>query len=165
MSAEEEPPDFSGTPPSRVGPLFDRALSRCGYSVAMADPMAAAVGVQPEPASTVDYRLVRAHVLQRVLSGTRMADDVCDAHPELVRAGREVGTAANEPCPVCQGSELALVSYVFGPRLPAHGRCISYEAEIAKLARRKGRFTCYEVEVCPDCRWNHLLRSYVLKPG
>ena len=116
----------------------------------MADSMAAAVGVQPEPASTVDYRLVRAHVLQRILSGTRMADDVCDAHPELVRAGREVGT---------------LVSYVFGPRLPAYGRCISYAAEIAKLARRKGRFTCYEVEVCPDCRWNHLLRSYVLQPS
>ncbi|MDE0115085.1 MAG: DUF5318 family protein [bacterium] len=130
----------------------------------MADSMAAAVGVQPEPASTVDYRLVRAHVLQRLLSGTRMADDLCDAHPELVRAGREVGTPAGEPCPVCQGDELALVSYVFGPRLPAHGRCISYAAEIAKLAQRKGRFTCYEVEVCPDCRWNHLLRSYVLQP-
>ena len=130
----------------------------------MADSMAAAVGVQPEPASTVDYRLVRAHALHRLKSGVRMADDVCDAHPELVRAGREVGTAAAEPCPVCQGDGLALVSYVFGPRLPAHGRCISYPAEIAKLARRKGRFTCYEVEVCPDCRWNHLLRSYVLQP-
>ncbi len=139
------------------------ALDSCGYSVAMADPMAAAVGVQPEPASTVDYRLVRAHVLHRLKSGTRMADQVCDAHPELVRAGREVGTPANEPCPVCQGDELKLVSYVFGPRLPAFGRCISYAAEIAKLARRKGRFTCYEVEVCPDCHWNHLLRSYVLQ--
>ena len=93
-----------------------------------------------------------------------MADDVCDAHPELVRAGREVGTEAGEPCPVCQGDELALVSYVFGPRLPAHGRCISYAAEISKLAQRKGRFTCYEVEVCPGCRWHHLLRSYVLQP-
>ncbi|MXZ86549.1 MAG: hypothetical protein F4Z02_12955 [Acidimicrobiia bacterium] len=130
----------------------------------MAEPMAAAVGVQPEPASTVDYRLVRAHVLHRLKSGTRMADEVCDAHPELVRAGREVGTAAGEPCPVCHGDELSLVSYVFGPRLPAFGRCISYAAEIAKLARRKGRFTCYEVEVCPDCHWNHLLRSYVLQP-
>lgn len=112
----------------------------------------------------MDYRLVRAHVLHRLKSGTRMADEVCDAHPELVRAGREVGTAAGEPCPVCHGDELSLVSYVFGPRLPAFGRCISYPAEIAKLARRKGRFTCYEVEVCPDCHWNHLLRSYVLQP-
>ncbi|MCY4271254.1 MAG: DUF5318 family protein [bacterium] len=130
----------------------------------MAGLVGAEAGVRPEPASVVDYRLVRAHVLQRILSGTRMTDSVCDAHPELVRAGREVGTAADEPCPVCQGDKLALVSYVFGPRLPAHGRCISYATEIAKLARRKGRFTCYEVEVCPDCGWNHLLRSYVLQP-
>lgn len=148
----------------RIGQKLGTALCSWGYSVAMADRMAAAAGVKPEPASVVDYRLVRAHVLERLLSGTRMADDVCDAHPELVRAGREVGAAAGEPCPVCRGDRLALVSYVFGPRLPAHGRCISYPAEIAKLARRKGRFTCYEVEVCPDCGWNHLLRSYVLQP-
>ena len=131
----------------------------------MADPMAAAVGVQPEPASVVDYRLTRAHVLHRLKSGARMIDDVCDAHPELIRASREVGTATGEPCPVCQGDQLSLVSYVFGPRLPSHGRCISHPAEIAKLARRKGRFTCYEVEVCPDCGWNHLLRSYVIQPS
>ncbi|WP_419918458.1 DUF5318 family protein [Candidatus Poriferisocius sp.] len=130
----------------------------------MANPVPASAGVQPEPASTVHYRLARTHVLNRLKSGVRMADDVCDAHPELVRAGREVGTAAGEPCPVCQGDGLALVSYVFGPRLPAHGRCISYSGEIAKLARRKGRFTCYEVEVCPDCRWNYLRRSFVLQP-
>lgn len=152
-------------PPDRTGQKLSIAVDIYGYAGAMADQMAAAIGVQPEPASTVNYRLVRAHALHRLKCGTRMADEVCDAHPELVRAGREVGTAAGEPCPVCQGNDLALVSYVFGPRLPAHGRCISYAAEIAKLARRKGRFTCYEVEVCPDCRWHHLLRSYVLQPS
>ncbi|MCY4256717.1 MAG: DUF5318 family protein [bacterium] len=130
----------------------------------MAKQSAAVAGVQPEPASVVDYHLVRAHALHRLRSGACSEGDLCDAHPELLRAGREVGMALGEPCPVCGGSKLALVAYVFGPRLPAHGRCISYATEKAKLARRKGRFTCYEVEVCSGCGWNHLLRSYVLQP-
>ncbi|MYG93781.1 MAG: hypothetical protein F4138_02130 [Acidimicrobiia bacterium] len=130
----------------------------------MAQQMPATVGIQPEPASTVDYQLVRAHALHRLRSGVWTNTDICDAHPELIRAGKEVGTALCEPCPVCEGNALAMVSYVFGPRLPTHGRCISYATEKTKLARRKGRFTCYEVEVCPDCGWNHLLRSYILQP-
>ena len=44
-----------------------------------------------------------------------------------------------------------LVSYVFGPRLPAHGRCITSKAELRALAKRPGEFACYVVEVCPAC--------------
>ncbi len=126
--------------------------------------LAASEGFQPEPASIVNYQLMRAHALHRLRSGVWTSNDICDAHHELIRAGQQVGTPLAEPCPVCASDGLAMVSYVFGPGLPAYGRCISYVGEKAKLARRKGRFTCYEVEVCPDCRWNHLLRSYVLQP-
>jgi len=32
-------------------------------------------------------------------------------------------------------------------------------AELAKLGARHDEFACYDVEVCLDCRWNHLRRS------
>jgi hypothetical protein len=56
--------------------------------------------------------------------------EVCDAHPELVRAAREVGQPTSEDCPICQDHTLVLVSYVFGPRLPAFGRCITTAKEL-----------------------------------
>jgi hypothetical protein len=46
--------------------------------------------------------------------------------------------------------------------LPAGGRCITSLAEIRRLARRQADYTAYTVEVCIDCGWNHLLRSYLL---
>ena len=39
------------------------------------------------------------------------------------------------------------------------------EAELAELARKYAEFTVFVVEVCPGCRWNHLLASYVLGRG
>jgi hypothetical protein len=35
-------------------------------------------------------------------------------------------------------------------------------AELAQLAATVDEFDVYVVEVCPDCGWNHLIRSYVL---
>ena len=54
---------------------------------------------------------------------------------------------------------------MFGPRLPAHGTCVTTKAEMAKLARRKDELACYVVEVCPECSWNHLAKSFLLSPG
>jgi hypothetical protein len=34
--------------------------------------------------------------------------------------------------------------------------------ELAHLDRRLAEFDVYVVEVCQDCGWNHLLRSFVL---
>jgi hypothetical protein len=33
---------------------------------------------------------------------------------------------------------------------------------MARLARREADYTAYVVEVCVDCGWNHLMRSYLL---
>ena len=60
---------------------------------------------------------------------------------------------------------MVLVSYVFGPRLPAFGRCISTKKELAAIARRSGTFSCYVIEVCPECTWNHLARTFLLNPA
>lgn len=115
-----------------------------------------------EPKGQVDYRLARNAVISEFRKGRLGRPDVCDAHPELVRAAREVGTPTRDECPICENADLVLVSYVFGPRLPAHGRCITSRKELSTYARRATLNTCYVVEVCPECSWNHLARTFTL---
>ena len=104
----------------------------------------------------VDYRLLREATLTGVREGRVSRLEACDAHPELLRAARSYSETTSEPCPLCGEGPLALVRYVFGPRLPAGGRCVATDADWSRLRRRKGNFTCYVVEVCTDCSWNHL---------
>ena len=108
---------------------------------------------------TVDYVLARRAVLRDLQTGRRDRLDVCDAHPELLRAGRHVGEAADDACPVCGHDRLRLVSYVYGDRLRhANGRCITSDEELQRLDATHDEFSRYVVEVCLDCRWNHLQR-------
>lgn len=113
----------------------------------------------------IDYRLARRALISEFRKGRLAQHEVCDAHPELRRAARECSEPTRMVCPICEDAHLVLVSYVFGPRLPAHGRCITSRAELRALAKRSGQFACYVVEVCPDCAWNHLARSFVLNPA
>ncbi len=106
-----------------------------------------------------DYALARRAVLRDLRRGAVTRLDVCDAHPELLRAGRNVGDVVGGDCPVCGEASLRHVSYVYGEKLgQANGRCISYEGELEKLGTMHDEFACYVVEVCLDCRWNHLAR-------
>lgn len=106
----------------------------------------------------VDHRLSRRHLINEYHRGRLRQDQVCDAHPELIRAARNVGTAATAACPICAEHELKLVTYVFGSRLPSHGRCVSTAAELAALEARPDELTAYVVEACVACHWHHLLR-------
>ena len=107
----------------------------------------------------VDYALARRAVLRDLRAGRRDRTDVCDAHPELLRAGRHVGEALRGDCPVCGHESLRLVSYVYGNALrQANGRCITSEQELRRLEAAHEEFSRYLVEVCVDCRWNHLQR-------
>jgi len=109
--------------------------------------------------SHVDYALARRAVLRDLRAGNRDRTDVCDAHPELLRAGRHVGEPASVGCPVCGRDSVRLVSYVYGDALrQANGRCISSASELEKLEAAHEEFSCYVVEVCLDCGWNHLQR-------
>lgn len=119
-------------------------------------------GAAPNSGGTIDYRLARHALVSEFKKGRLATHEVCDAHPELVRAAKELGDPTSQPCPICEETNVVLVSYVFGPRLPAHGRCISQKGELAKLARRSGDFTCYVIEVCPNCSWNHMARVFSL---
>jgi len=113
----------------------------------------------------IDYRLARQSVVSEFRKGRIARHEVCDAHPELVRAARECAEPTSQICPICEDANVVLVSYVFGPRLPAHGRCITRKAELRSIAKKAGSFSCYVVEVCPACSWNHLARTFLLSPA
>ncbi|MGD9998993.1 MAG: DUF5318 family protein [Ilumatobacteraceae bacterium] len=106
----------------------------------------------------IDHRLARRHLINEFRRGRLRQDQVCDAHPELIRAARNVGSESRASCPICSESSLRLVTYVFGPRLPAHGRCVSTAKEMAAINQRGDDLTAYVVEACVECRWHHLLR-------
>jgi len=108
----------------------------------------------------VEYRLARNAVVSEFRKGRLSRLDVCDAHPELLRAARNVGVTLSENCPICEETEVVHVTYVFGPRLPKNGRCPTNATELARLCRRTDEVVCYVVEVCPNCSWNHLARMY-----
>ncbi|MFT7473918.1 MAG: hypothetical protein ACI81L_000833 [Verrucomicrobiales bacterium] len=107
---------------------------------------------------SINYRLARERTIMAYKSGEATRSEVCDAQSELMRNARECGKTTDVRCPICHEEELVEVLYVFGPRLPAAGRCIVTDGDLERIRRRKGDFTAYDVEVCPNCKWNHLLR-------
>jgi hypothetical protein len=114
----------------------------------------------------IDYRLARRTVVDEFRRGRLSKLDVCDAHPELVRAARSLGEETAEACPICEDANVVLVSYVFGPGLPPSGRCVANKKELSRVSRgSRGGLACYVVEVCPECRWNHLARTFALVGG
>ena len=72
----------------------------------------------------IDHRLSRRVVINEFRRGRLRRDQVCDAHPDLMRAARNFGDETQVRCPICQEDNVVLVTYVFGPRLPHHGRCL-----------------------------------------
>ena len=114
----------------------------------------------PTTEARVEYRLVRNAVVRDVRRGRLERVDVCDAHPELLRAARNVGKPTGETCPICEDSTTSQVTFVFGARLPPGGRCPGTVTELNRLCRREEPVTCYAVEVCPECGWHHLTRKY-----
>lgn len=119
----------------------------------------------PGTPGEIDYRLARQSVISEYRKGRLARHEVCDAHPELERAARNVGVESDTPCPICEDATLVHVSYVFGPRMPPHGRCVTTATELKKLARVDADLACYVVEVCPRCSWNHLVRTLLLTPA
>jgi hypothetical protein len=107
----------------------------------------------------IDYALARRAVLRDLERGAVARLDVCDAHPELLRAARHVGERAEHRCPVCSGLHVRYVSYVYGDHLrQANGRCIVHPSELERLDASNEEYAKYVVEVCPDCGWNFLTR-------
>lgn len=123
------------------------------------------VKLDPEkPQRVIDYSLQRRAVLADLREGRIALDDVCDADRYLLRAAEYHGTVTEDPCPVCRKDNLVLVKWVFpdNPKDDDVTGSARSEAEISELARNSDEFTVHEVEVCRSCRWNHVVRSYVL---
>lgn len=113
--------------------------------------------------SQIDYRLARRAVIRDWRRGRLSRLDVCDAHPELIRAARHVGEESNIDCPICGEGKVRLVSYVFGDALKtANGRCVTNARELERLGEACDELACYVVEVCVECSWNYLARSFLL---
>ncbi len=110
----------------------------------------------------VDYTLVKRATLRELRRGRLSRREVCDAHPELVRAARNVGEAARAPCPVCAETSLVHVTYVFGDALRQLSGRVWPRDGLLDLHRSVDECACYVVEVCTTCYWNHLTQRYLL---
>jgi hypothetical protein len=110
----------------------------------------------------IDYGLQRRALLGDVAAGRRAQAEACDAHPHLLLAAKHYGTPSPAPCPVCDRRRLHHVHYVFGQSLGKTSGQAKTAAELAQLDGTRSEFDVYVVEVCPNCGWNHLTRSYVL---
>ena len=113
----------------------------------------------------IDYRLARMSVVSEYRKGRLARHEVCDAHPELKRAAQSASEPTEMECPICEEANIVLVTYAFGARLPASGRCITSKGELAKLAKGRSQLAAYVVEVCPACSWNHLAKTFLLGTG
>jgi hypothetical protein len=111
----------------------------------------------------VDYTLAKRALLRNFRQGLLSRLEICDAHPELLRAARYLGADAQGPCPVCQKHELRLLAYVYADGLRRNnGRAFEVREGLEIAARQRGG-ACYVVEVCTDCYWNHLSEAFVVR--
>jgi hypothetical protein len=111
--------------------------------------------------SIVDYTLAKQDVIRRFRRGQLSRADVCDAHPELVRAASSLGQSAGDQCPICRGRELKKLCYAYGSTLRRMNGRVCTPERMKKLLETHDEFVCYEVEVCIKCHWNHLRRRFV----
>ena len=65
----------------------------------------------------VDYTLAKRALIRDFRTGLLSRLEICDAHPELLRAARYLGVEASRPCPVCKRFELRLLAYVYADGL------------------------------------------------
>lgn len=111
----------------------------------------------------VDYTLSKRLLLDGFRRGSLDRLDICDAHPELVRVARNIGTQIKRPCPVCSADSLRQVRYVYGSQLKhLSGRAVYPQGWELELSDKFDEFRCFAVEVCVDCSWNHLVACYLM---
>jgi hypothetical protein len=114
----------------------------------------------------VDHALRRRAVLAGAARTGRSTWELCDAHPHLLSAARHHGVPTARSCPICKRAGLTDVHFVYGEALKHVAGQAKSPVEVRRLAAGNGhaprRFDVYVVEVCTHCRWNHLLRSFVV---
>lgn len=127
---------------------------------AVAMSVSSGKGARPD-LGIVDYTLAKRALLRDAHRGLLSRLDICDAHPELMRAAKNIGQDTERPCPVCDEYSLRLLAYVYADDLKRNnGRVWSIEAAMTLAAQRRNG-TCYVVEVCTGCAWNYLNEAFV----
>lgn len=117
------------------------------------------------PRALVDHALDRRAALRRLFRGGMLDSDLCDADPYLLKAAKFHGEEVAHPCPACRAPGLVTLTYVYGDELGPYSGRIRKAEELSAMAFSFGRFSVYVVEVCQQCHWNFLLRTYVLGDG
>jgi hypothetical protein len=121
------------------------------------------VGRRRASLGVVDYTLAKRALLRGVRMGMLARTDICDAHPELMRAAKHVGEISRRDCPVCGKHKLRLLAYVYGEALGLDsGRVWSIDTGLTIAAANPGS-TCYVVEVCIGCEWNHIAEAFTAR--
>lgn len=113
--------------------------------------------------NVIDYTLAKRALLRDAQVGLQSYNDLCDAHPELIRAARNVGEPTQTDCPVCSEDKLVLLAFVYGDGLKTdNGRLHALNEGLRKTAATPGA-CCYVVEVCRRCQWNHLREAFTAR--
>lgn len=107
----------------------------------------------------VSHRFARAELLRRWRAGEVSRDEVCDADFLLVTAAKYHGVPAGHVCPVCGSGDLRIVQWIHGEQLGRMAGTARSDEEIARIVASGREATVHTVEVCPRCRWNHLLTA------
>ncbi|AKE42195.1 Uncharacterised protein [Corynebacterium kutscheri] len=105
----------------------------------------------------VSHELTRHRVLTEYRAGAITRESICDADYLLATAAAHHGWASKSICPVCESENLRMVYWIYGEQLGKISGSARSLAEIEDFAKTGREFTVHTVEVCPDCRWNHLL--------
>ena len=115
----------------------------------------------------IDYALQRRSTLETLRRpGRQLARmEACDADPMLVRAAKHHGETSPSRLPGVRQAEMMNLSYVFGEQLGQYSGRIKKTPELEEMAHEFGEFKVVVVEVCLDCRWNHMIQSYLLGDG
>src|ERR687888_319496 len=122
------PSTASSSEVTAISQRYIDSIYRCDHAVVSASSHVCLAGpcgvVDNRPhmdaaaVSRVDYSLARRAVLREYHSGQISRFEICDAHPDLLRAARYSGEKTPSACPVCDGGPVALVSYAFSDAFP-----------------------------------------------
>ncbi|RSZ61435.1 hypothetical protein EAH68_13275 [Corynebacterium hylobatis] len=113
----------------------------------------------------ISHRFARQDLLRRWRAGEASRDEVCDADFLLVTAATYHGEPAGYPCPVCGSEDLRIVQWIHGEQLGRMSGTARSDEEIAAIVATGREVTVHTVEVCPTCRWNHLLKAVTATAG
>lgn len=114
----------------------------------------------------VDYALHRRTTIESWrLAPRAVRENICDAEPILIRSALHHGEKIDTPCPICEHARLMNLNYVFGEQLGQYSGRIKSPSELDEMQDEFGEFKVCVVEVCTECGWNHMIKTYLLGDG